>query len=241
MNPPIFYGITDLPLPETISRETGLPSYIINDASAGALAENIYGRTKNREDILYVHIMGGIGVGYILKHQVYDGTSGKSGEIGHTSINFAGPLCDCGNAGCLEVYANIENINAKINDMKEIYNVSSSLPASDKPYTFSEVINAAENSDIYAISALDDFCGYLSQALTNTINLFDIHHIIVGYDSYQSETIIEKILYEKLNSNIASAKHRHISVEKSIYGGSAPLIGSIALVTSKLFDGIWVF
>ena len=50
--------------------------------------------------------MNGIGAGFILNHALYDGDSGQSGEIGHTSINFDGPLCACGNRGCLDLYAN---------------------------------------------------------------------------------------------------------------------------------------
>jgi len=240
-NPPNFYGISNLPLPEILSRETGLPAFIINDANAGALAENVYGRAKGKGNLIYVHIMGGIGAGYILKNQIYDGTSGKSGEIGHTSINFSGPFCACGNVGCLEMYANMENVNSKINHMKQIYNVRSILPDTGKPYTWREVVDAAEASDFYAISALDEFCNYLSYALANAINLMDIQHVIVGYDSSPKETTVKKMLYKKLNSRTLTANHQEVSVEKSVFGGNAPLLGAVALITAQLFNGIWEF
>ena len=236
-NPPNFNDISNLPLPEIISKATGLPAFIINDANAGALAEKVYGRGKKLEDFIYLHIASGIGAGYILKNQIYSGSVGKSGEIGHTSINFAGPVCDCGNIGCLETYANLNNINAKIRHMRKVFPSRSVLAEKALPYTWKEIISAAESADFFAISALDEFCDYVSYALANTINLLDVNHVIVGYDSSPTQTTIETILSEKLNSHVLAAKYRSIVVEKSFFCGDAPLIGSVAMITNQLFNG----
>ena len=240
-NPPDFFGISNLQLPKIITNKIGLPTSIIHDANAGALAEKVYGNPSRPDDFIYVHIMGGIGIGYILKNQIYNGTSGMSGEIGHTSINFDGPLCHCGNTGCLEMYANMNKVNEKIRYMKKIYPACSILPESESPYTWREVVDAAEKSDFFALSALDEFCGYVSQALANVINLLDINHVIVGYDSSPEERTIVKIISEKLNSQMGIANNHTISVEKSVFGGDAPLIGSVALITNKFFEGEWEF
>lgn len=236
-NPPNFYGIANLELPAIISEKTGVPASIINDANAGALAEKVYGRSKIVDNFIYLHIMNGIGAGFILQNKIYNGDLGQSGEIGHTSINFAGPVCDCGNTGCLEMYANIDNINAKIRHMRGIYPNRSLLPDTKPYYQWQEVISAASEGDYYAISALDDFCEYLSHALANAINLLDINTIIVGYESRPEQKDLETILSKKLNSRVLTAPYREIAVRKSVFGGDAPLIGSIALVTNKFFSG----
>ena len=236
-NPPDFYGIFDLPLPKIISQETGLPALIIHDASAGALAEKVYGMAKDLQDFIYVHMGKGIGAGFILNHQVYNGTFGKSGEIGHTSINFAGPLCHCGNVGCLEMYANIAAINAKISHLQKIYQYEA-LSDNDQSHSWTEILKAAEERNFLALSALDEYCTYTSRALANATTLFDINHIIVGYDSPPDETIVVKMLSEKLNDTLITTQ---ITVEKSSFGNSAPLIGSVALITNQLFKGDWKF
>lgn len=240
-SPPDFYGICDLPLPEIISKKTGIQAYIIHDASAGALAEKVYGIAKELHDFIYIQISEGIGAGFILNGQIYNGTFGKSGEIGHTSINFAGPPCNCGNMGCLELYANIDTMNARIRHSKKLYSTNEAVEHGvldeNTPYTWTEIVTAAEASDFLAISALDEFCAYVSRALANAISLFDINHVIVGYDSPPDETIIIKMLSE----NLQSIMRKKITVEKSSFGSISPLIGSVALITNQLFDGSWRF
>jgi len=239
-NPPNFHGISNLPLPKIISDETGLPAFIIHDAGAGALAEKIYGKAEDYQNFIYIHMIEGIGAGYILNNKVYNGVSGKSGEIGHTSINFSGPLCYCGNNGCLEMYANVETLNAKIRHLRKIYPAHTVL-ADKANYSWREIIDAADMSDFLAISALDEFCGYVAQALANAVNLFDIDRIIIGYDSSPNDAVIANILSEMLNSNERSANYRKITIEKSTFCGDAPLIGSVALITDRLFNGDWEF
>jgi len=236
VNPPNFYGIKNLPLSDIISKSTSLPAYIINDANAGALAEKIYGKVKNIENFIYLHIMNGIGAGYILQDKIYNGDVGQCGEIGHTSINFAGPVCDCGNTGCLELYANLKNMNQKIINLKKVYKKPSILSEGQSQYTWKQIIEAANASDFFATAALDEFCDYLSYALANAINLLDINHIIVGYDSKSNEDTIENMLSAKLNSSVLAAKNRNVIVTKSQFNGNAPLIGSIALITDKIFN-----
>lgn len=70
----------------------------------------MYGIGKDIPNFLYVHLKYGIGSGLVLHEELYNGNSGQSGELGHSTINFVGPQCPCGNVGCLEMYANIENV-----------------------------------------------------------------------------------------------------------------------------------
>jgi len=185
--------------------------------------------------------MPGIDAGYVLRDHIFTGAIGKGGEIGHTSINFAGLRCYCGNIGCLDAYANLESINIKIQQMMKTYPARSYLPANNSSYSWKDVVDAAESSDFFAISALDEFCGYISHALKNVIHLLGIDHIIVGYESSQSESVIIKALSEKLNKNENGFGTNHISIEKSIFGNEASLIGGVALITNQLFSGNWIF
>ncbi len=232
-----FWGIQNLPLPEIIRERTGLPAYIIHDSSAGALAEKIYGSHTYSDNLLYLHIMNGVGAGYIFQGNIYDGDFGQSGELGHTSINFAGPSCNCGNRGCLELYANIENMNRHIQELRMIYKGPTLLSGERDFYSWSDIITAASAMDFLAMAALDEFCGYLAYAVRNAIHLLDVSHIIVGYDSPVETTVVEDTLTTKLNSGPQSNTGHIIEIVKSSFGGQAPLIGSIAVVTDKIFNG----
>jgi predicted NBD/HSP70 family sugar kinase len=237
LSPANFWDIHDLPIGSIISEKTGLQTFLIHDSSAGALAEKLYGNKMNPyNNMLYLHIMNGIGVGYILHGKVYDGDSGQSGELGHMSIHLDGPKCSCGNTGCLELYANIEKMNEKIRALHETYLLSSTLPAKSC-YTWEDIIDAASSSDFLALSALDEFCTYLARALRNTLNLLDIHHIIVGYNAPYPTTILEDVLSSKLNTQAHNTFKHPIVIEKSTFSGDAPLIGSIAVVANNIFNG----
>ena len=232
-----FWGIQNLPLPEIIRERTGLPAYIIHDSSAGALAEKIYGSHTYSDNLLYLHIMNGVGAGYIFQGNIYDGDFGQSGELGHTSINFAGPSCNCGNRECLELYANIENMNRHIQELRMIYKGPTLLSGERDFYSWSDIITAASAMDFLAMAALGEFCGYLAYAVRNAIHLLDVSHIIVGYDSPVETTVVEDTLTTKLNSGPQSNTGHIIEIVKSSFGGQAPLIGSIAVVTDKIFNG----
>ena len=234
---PRFSRIFNMPLADLFHQKTQLPVFIINDANAGALAEKVYGNGKLLENYIYLHIANGIGSGYILDNRIYNGDTGQNGEIGHTSINFSGSQCDCGNVGCLELYANLDNLNKRIKKIMEIHDTRTLLPKTQKYYSWSQIIDAANNDDFSAIAGLEDFCNYLSFALANAINLMDMNHILVGYDSETSGSILEDILVRKLDEKALVAKNRPIIVQKSMFRGNSPLIGSIALITDKIFRG----
>lgn len=234
LNPPYFYGIENLPIVHIVQEMTCLPVYIVNDANAGALAEKLYGIGKKIPNFIYLHIMNGIGSGLVLENRLYGGDTGQSGEIGHTSITFSGPKCACGNIGCLDLFANHENVKKHIRQLSPLY-PSSAMAQNSNP-SWEEVVDAANVNDYLAISALEEFCGYISFALIDTLNLLDISHIIVGYSANSTNEIVEQILREKIKSSVLYSKYRELDVKHSIFGGDAPLIGSIALIAEKIFE-----
>lgn len=233
LNPPCFYGIENLPLAAIIKESTGLPVSLVNDATAGAYAEKIFGAGKRLSNFAYLHIMNGIGAGFVLNNELYDGDSGQSGEIGHTSINLHGPQCACGNRGCLDLYANRENMCAKIAELRGFY-PGSPLSSLASP-TWADIITAGNARDAMAVSVLEEFCSYIACSLANAVNLLNLSSIIVGYDSVGNGFIIEKLLQYKLSQLVLSAKYQPLSVTHSTFNGDAPLLGSIALVSSKVF------
>lgn len=233
LKPPFFYGIENVPIVSIISKKTQLPVYLINDANAGALAENLYGAEKSASNFAYLHIMNGIGAGFVLNNKLFDGHYGQSGEIGHTSINFSGPRCACGNYGCLELYANLEQMKKHIANLQDYFPSSSLAKASD--ITWNEIVYAAERRDPLALSALDEFCGYISCALINTLNLLDLSTVIVGYDSGNDAHVIEDLLYRKFTETVIAAPYRNLQIKHSFFNGNAPLVGAIAAVADQIF------
>lgn len=234
LNPPSFYEIRDLPLAALLRDITELPVFLVNDAIAGAFSEKILGQGIALSNFAFLHINNGIGSGFILNNALYEGDAGQSGEIGHTSINFSGPVCTCGNRGCLEQYANLENMRNKIRSLARFY-PASPLISSAAP-GFDEIITAANHHDPLAFNALEDYCSYISYALSNTLKMLNLSTVIVGYASNNSGTILEELLSQKLNSLSIFACQQPITIIHSSFDNNAPLIGSAAIVIEKIFN-----
>ena len=87
------------------SARLGLPVVVENDANLGALAELIWGAAKGRSEVAYLKVASGVGGGLISGGRLSHGVGGTAGEIGHTVVAEDGPVCRCGNRGCLETLA----------------------------------------------------------------------------------------------------------------------------------------
>ncbi|MEU7845649.1 ROK family protein [Micromonospora sp. NPDC049114] len=102
VSPPIMPGWDRFPVRELLSREHGCPAVVDNDVNIMAIGERHGGVAHSVDDFLFVKIGTGIGCGIYLTGDVYRGTDGCAGDIGHIQVDAHGPMCSCGNVGCLE-------------------------------------------------------------------------------------------------------------------------------------------
>ncbi|GIJ09145.1 ROK family protein [Micromonospora andamanensis] len=102
VSPPIMPGWDRFPVRELLTREHGCPAVVDNDVNIMAIGERHGGVAHSVDDFLFVKIGTGIGCGIYLSGDVYRGTDGCAGDIGHIQVDPHGPVCSCGNAGCLE-------------------------------------------------------------------------------------------------------------------------------------------
>ncbi|MEV0429935.1 ROK family transcriptional regulator [Micromonospora sp. NPDC050495] len=102
VSPPIMPGWDRFPVRELLTREHGCPAVVDNDVNIMAIGERHGGVARSVDDFLFIKIGTGIGCGIYLNGQVYRGTDGCAGDIGHIQVDPNGPMCSCGNLGCLE-------------------------------------------------------------------------------------------------------------------------------------------
>jgi glucokinase len=94
-----------IPLRDTIRELTGLPTALLNDVRSITNGEWLFGAGRGVDTAAVFAIGTGIGGGLVLNGQLHLGIGGTGGELGHTTIDYNGPVCGCGNHGCLEAYA----------------------------------------------------------------------------------------------------------------------------------------
>ena len=182
---------------------SNIPLYSKHDAKAAALSVwKTQGITEDSEVMLYLSAGQGIGAGLVINGEVFRGSQGTAGEIGHTSIKQDGPQCYCGNYGCLEIYCSRLTLfrNLKANSRH-------SLPY---PLNIDDVVQAYQMGDKEVVKEVDQMANYLAQGLVNVINLVNPDMIVLG-DEYSRfgepflETISEKVkecLLKKVFENL---------------------------------------
>jgi glucokinase len=115
-NPPNLPGWQNIPLRDIFRGHFQCPIYVENDANVAALSEYMFGAGQGSQDIAYLTISTGIGGGIIANGQLLTGTIGTAAELGHMTIDWHGPRCNCGNIGCLESLASGTAIARQANE-----------------------------------------------------------------------------------------------------------------------------
>ena len=165
-----FPGWAGVDIESGLQRATGLKVFLEHDANCGAMAELWYGEHRRDENLLYVVCDRGVGAGLITGGQAYHGASGYAGEIGHASINFAGPLCECGNRGCLELYASSEAL-------KEAYALTRLTEGGESPGV-DEILRRVRSGEGAAREAYRRVAGHLAFGVCGLINALNPDSVV---------------------------------------------------------------
>ncbi|BCL73220.1 NagC family transcriptional regulator [Vibrio nigripulchritudo] len=146
------------------------PIYASHDAKAASLSVWKSLRSQYTPTaLLYVSLGQGVGSGLVIDGQVYHGSQGSAGEIGHTSINFQGDKCKCGNIGCLELYCSSKALIHKYEELSQHNSVS-----------LEAVIAKFHENDPHATKAVNHLAVCLSHGLINSINQLNPDFIVIG-------------------------------------------------------------
>ena len=175
---PNLPGWKEVPLAARIADATGLPTFLENDANAAALAENQYGVARGSENMLYITVSTGVGGGLILDGELWHGAYGSAGEFGHMTVDFEGPLCDCGNRGCIEAIAAGPDIAAWV--VKQIAAGRSSSLSSQTDLSGRDVVEAAQQGDALAVSALERAGRAVGFGVVNVAHLVNLDTVVIG-------------------------------------------------------------
>ena len=224
-----YFKWRDLPIGEVISRATGLPVTIDNDANAVALAELWFGRPEVRaaRDFIFILVADGVGTGIIFDGQVYRGVRGAAGEFGHMIVGTNAPvLCSCGNDDCWEAFASERAASARYHKLSG----GRSVP------NFGTLINRALDGEEEAKSALTETARYLGTGISNLIVGFSPEAVIVGGAITRAWPLIEKALTEKIERSVRRGLPS-ARILRSTLNGDPTLMGALSLVLASKFAG----
>lgn len=221
INPPGFESWHYVSICDELEKRTGCQTYLKNNADALALFNKRYGDVKNSDNFLLLLVDSGIGSGIFSGGRLHQGIYGMSGEIGHTSIDYKGKTCLCGNIGCLEAYASIPNILREWEDSYPSWN---------------DVIEGARRYEEKALTILETESSYLSIGITNVINLFDLETVLLAGDILNGYELIAPRLREKVQESILTRNAHHIKILPSLTPKNFDIISAANIAFDSFLD-----
>ena len=175
-------GWTNYPIRDRVAERLGLPATLDNDANCATYGEWWQGAGRGINVLVGVTLGTGIGGGLILDGRLLRGASGSAGELGHTTIDFTGRRCRCGNYGCLEAYVSGPNIAARAREGLEAGydSVLVELVEGDLDrITAITVYDALVLNDEYASEVILETAKILGAGIANIVNMFNPEMVVV--------------------------------------------------------------
>lgn len=215
---PNIPGWKEVNLRSILRAKIGLPIFIDNDVNLMALAEYKLGQGKGFKNCLCITLGTGVGGGLILEGELYRGSGGAAGEIGHVPINEQGPRCNCGGSACLEAYIGNQQL---ANQAKKAFGRNISLE---------ELSQLARQGNKKAKSIWLKAGRHLGVALVSAVNLLNLDAIIIGGGVSAAGEVLFNQVREVIKSRAMSVQAKGVKVFKAKLGSDAGLIGAAILV-----------
>ncbi len=182
-NPPNLQGWEKVNVGRLIYHEFEKEVYVDNDANAAAIGELTFGSGKKYKSFIMITLGTGVGGGIVMNRKIYHGDFGAAGEIGHISINYKGPKCNCGSYGCIEAYAGNQYLRERVRNQLKKHPQSKLWRLIDNDLgkvSPRNIQTAAEMGDRFGQSVIEELGLHLGSAFTSLTNVLDISVFIIG-------------------------------------------------------------
>ena len=217
-----------VPLQDTITKLTGLPTALLNDVRSITNGEWCFGAGRGVDTVAVFAIGTGIGGGLVINGQLHLGSGGTAGELGHTIIDFNGPRCGCGSDGCLEAYASgpaiaamgmkavAQGLTTRISELCE-YDLNRITPEL--------IAEAAREGDETALDIYERAGFYLGIAAANVCVAIGPRRIIIGGGVAKAGDLLLEPIRRTVLERVRVMPIEQVEVVASELGSNAGVIG----------------
>ena len=222
----------DYDIRSAMEKRFGVPFYIGNDVNLGVLGEYKFGAGRGYRNIVGFFVGTGMGGGLILNGELYTGNRFKAAEYGHMILDPEGPLCNCGQRGCLEAFSSKQGMSAYVR--QQVSRGRQSMLAehvTEGVFRSKHLKKALAAGDPVAVEAVDRACHYLAVATGNMINTFSPDLVIYGGGIIESmgDLFLEKILSEVDRYCMPSIRAT-VDIKNAALGDDSVIYGDLALI-----------
>jgi len=203
--------------------EASLPGPVIvdNDANLGAVGEALWGAGRGCSDFAYLKVSTGIGAGLVLNGRLYRGALGTAGEIGHTTIEEDGPVCRCGNRGCLEVLAGAPALIELLRN------------SHGDELTVEDILKLSADGDVGCRRVIADAGRHIGVAVANLCNLLSPERIVVGGELALAGEVLLSSLREAMTRRAISITAETTQVVLGTLRERSAVLGAVGLALQE--------
>ncbi len=232
--PPNMPAWIRVPLADLLRERWQCEVRIDNDANCAALGEAFYGAAKEHRSFVGLTLGTGVGSGIIIDNRIYHGMHGFAGEFGHLTIDMNGPLCNCGNRGCIEAYIGIHHLmrealpilQADSNSVLHRKAIDSADGLSPK-----DIGDAAAQGDPACIDILRTAGERLGVAIASAANLLDITVFIIGGGIAAAGAPLFEGIRTTAGEHVLAVHRLAMTILPAQLGNDAGMLGASALLT----------
>jgi len=222
----------DYDMRSAMEKRFQVPFFVGNDVNLGVLGEYKYGAARGYKNVVGFFVGTGMGGGLILNGELYTGNQFKAAEYGHMILEPEGPLCGCGQRGCLEAFSSKKGMSAYIREQAARGRKSMMAEAvQDGVFRSKKLKKALEAGDTVAVEAVDRACHYLAIATGNMINTFSPDLIVYGGGVMEAmgDLFMEKILAE-VDKYCMPQIRSTVELKPAALGDDSILYGDLAMI-----------
>ena len=227
MAPPIMPGWDRYPIRTSLENQWATALILNNDAELGALGEWAYGAGRGEKNIAFIKVGSGIGAGLIINKQLYGGTTGSAGEIGHLTVDENGPLCACGNHGCLEAFAGGHAIASQAKKLVASGKRTLLSEISPDSLTARDVAEAARRGDLGAQEIIKRSGTFIGIAIAGLINLINPSTVIIGGGVAQVGDLMTGSIRQAVRERSLRASEHGVRITTAMLGRRSSLMGAL--------------
>lgn len=233
LSPPNLPSWKRVELVSELSEILGAPTVLENDANAAAEGEREAGAARGFDDVLYVTVSTGIGGGVIVGGKLLHGAGSGAGEVGHMTVWPDGPMCGCGQRGCLEAVSSGSGMARRAKHFLE-EGYSSRLRDFGDELTARDIAGCVSSGDELATRVWNEALRYLALGLANAIVVLAPAVVVIGGGIAITGDLLFGPLREEIYNRVSILPVKQIEIRAAELGGESGLYGAVALARDNV-------
>lgn len=234
----------EVPLRQILEKEFQIPIFIEGNTNCKLLAESLFGAGRDFQNQIYVDLSYGIGASLMTHGSFYYGAQGLAGELGHVQYDKSGPICSCGNHGCLEMFVSSSAVIRSIKNALQHGVISSYLDQireNKDDLSIPSFIRAANENDKFCINLVEEMGRTLGEVIANVVNFLNPEAIIIGGELAKLGDLILNPLKGTVRRQSLELATRNLSFKVAEIKDRPAARGAASLVLNQIFKENQIF